>query len=108
MSIGSDAVTAVPEEGCQLAECLVPGMTTAIAESLGDRVRAEVARCPGPVSFIGSLLIPEDEVLLCLFAGPVAEVRALSVRAGLPFERVLRCVGVGWTNPDERRDKADE
>ena len=40
--------------------------------------------------------MPEDEVLLCLFAGPEAEVRAVSERAGLPFERILACVGVGW------------
>ena len=97
-----------PAEGCHLAECLVPGMTTAIAASLGDQVRTELARSPSPVSFLGSLLIPEDEVLLCLFAGPLTEVRALSTRAGLPFERVVRCVGVGWTKPDERKDKADE
>jgi hypothetical protein len=108
MSIGSDAITAWRAEGCHLAECLVPGMTTEIAESLGDRVRTELARSCSPVSFLGSLLMPEDEVLLCLFAGPLAEVRALSERAGLPFERILRCVGVGWTNPDERKDKADE
>jgi hypothetical protein len=108
MSIGSDAVTAWPAGGCHLAECLVPGMTTAIAASLGAQVRTELARSPSPVSFLGSLLIPEDEVLLCLFAGPLTEVRALSKRAGLPFERVLRWVGVGWTIPDERKDKADE
>jgi hypothetical protein len=108
MSIGSDAGVAGTQQGCHLAECLVPGMTTAIAESLGARVRTELARSRSPVSFLGSLLIPEDEVLLCLFAGPHAEVRALSERAGLPFERVLRCVGVGWPNPDERRDNADE
>jgi hypothetical protein len=111
MSIGSDAVTAWPDEGyegCHLAECLVPRMTTAFAELLGDQVRTELARSHSPVSFLGSLLIPEDEVLLCLFSGPLTQVRALSERAGLPFERVLRCVGVGWTNPDERKDKADE
>ena len=108
MSIGPDFVTPWPDEGCHLAECLVPGMTTVVAASLGDQVRSELARSPGPVSFLGSLLIPEDEVLLCLFAGPLTEVRALSERAGLPFERVLRCVGVGWTNPDQRKDKADE
>ena len=40
--------------------------------------------------------MPGDEVLLCLFAGPEAEVRAVSERAGLPFERILPCVGLGW------------
>jgi hypothetical protein len=108
MSTGSDAVQASPETGWQVAECLLPGMTRAIAESLADRVRAELARSCSPVFFLGSLLMPEDEVLLCLFAGPVTEVRALSERAGLPFERILRCVGLGWTNPNKRGDKTDE
>jgi hypothetical protein len=120
MSIGSGTFTPLPDDGCHLAECLVPGMTTVVAASLGDQVRSELARSRSPVSFLGSLLIPEDEVLLCLFTGPLTEVRALSERAGLPFERVLRCVGVGWTNrddtpdhgpddgPDDRKDKADE
>lgn len=82
-------------------------MTAAIAESLGERLRAELARSPGQVSFLGSLLMPEDEVLLCLFAGPAAEVRALSERAGLPFERLLRCEGVGCVQPGDREDKKD-
>jgi hypothetical protein len=80
-----------------VAECLLPGLSRATAEALGRRVRQEIA---GPsasqVSYLGSLLMPEDEVLLCLFAGPEAEVRAVSERAGLPFERILTCVGVGW------------
>jgi|SRR5579872_2995481 len=108
MSIGSDFVTPWPDAGCHLAECLVPGMTSVVAATLGDQVRSELARSNSPVSFLGSLLIPEDEVLLCLFTGPHTEVRALSERAGLPFERVVRCVGVGWPNPDDRKDKADE
>ena len=78
MSIGSS---------WQVAECLLPGVTPAIAEALGDRVRAE----------LGSLLMPEDEVLLCLFTGPLAEVLAVSERVGLPFERILGCLGLGWT-----------
>jgi hypothetical protein len=90
----------------QIAECLLPGVTPEIAERLADQVRSELARSMSPVSFIGSLLMPEDEVLLCLFAGPFAEVRALSERAGLPFERILRCVGLGWAVqgvPDTRK-----
>jgi hypothetical protein len=88
----------------QVAECLLPGVTAAIAEALAEQVRAELARSPAPgdVSFLGSLLMPEDEVLLCLFTGPLAEVRAISERAGLPFERILRCVGLGWTDVPEQ------
>lgn len=87
----------------QLAECLLPGITPAIADAMGDRVRAELARSGSAVSFVGSLLMPEDEVLLCLFAGPAAEVRATSERAGLPFERILSCLGFGWTQPQPEK-----
>ena len=81
----------------QIAECLLPGLTLPIAEELGHRVTAELSRRPRPgVRFLGSLLMPGDEVLLCLFSGPAADVRAVSQQAGLPFERVLGCVGTGW------------
>ena len=91
------------EESWQIAECLVPGITAASAEALGDRVMAELARSRSPVSFIGSLLMPEDEVLLCLFAGPFTEVRTVSERAGLPFERILCCLRLGWTYPEPEK-----
>ena len=81
----------------QVAECLLPGLSRATAAALGWRVQQELSTLPGRhVSFVGSLLMPEDEVLLCLFAGTEAEVRAVSERAGLPFERILACVGIGW------------
>lgn len=86
-----------PEPQWHVAECLLPGLSRMTAEGLARRVRREIAAPPGSqVAYLGSLLIPEDEVLLCLFAGPEAEVRAVSERAGLPFERILACVGVGW------------
>jgi hypothetical protein len=88
------------QPGWQIAECLLPGLTLLAAEDLARRIAADLARRPQPgVCFIGSLLMPGDEVLLCLFAGPEAEVRAVSERAGLPFERILACVGVGWQAP---------
>ena len=75
---------------------MLPGVTPAFAEELGERVRTELARSRSPVSFIGSLLMPEDEVLLCLFAGPFADVCTVIERAGLPFERILGCLRFGW------------
>jgi hypothetical protein len=86
-----------PRTGWQVAECLLPGLTQATAEALAQRVRAELA---GPatagVRFLGSLLMPEDEVLLCLFCGPLDEVRAVIQRAALPADRIVGCVGLGW------------
>jgi hypothetical protein len=86
-----------PDPQWQVAECLMPGLSRAAAEALGRRVRQELAGpSGGRVAFLGALLMPEDEVLLCLFTGPEAEVRAVSERAGVPFERILACVAVSW------------
>ncbi len=86
-----------PRPEWQIAECLLPGLSLRAAEDLARRITAELARRPVPgARFLGSLLIPGDEVLLCLFAGPEPEVRSVSERAGLPFERIVACVGVDW------------
>jgi len=95
------------ESRSQVAECVVPGISPAIAEELGEQVRTELARSRNPVSFIGSLLMPEDEVLLCLFTGPFAEVRMVSERAGLPFERILGCLRFGWTQPEPEKGRSE-
>jgi hypothetical protein len=88
--------------GWQLAECLLPGLTVSRAEELAQRVSAELAGWPDSgVSFLGSLLMPGDEVLLCVFSGAQADVQAVSERAGLPFERILACVGIGWWTASE-------
>ena len=84
-----------------VAECLLPGLSRATAEALGRRVRRVLANPPGSqVSFLGSLLMPEDEVLLCLFTGGSAEVRLVSERAAVPFERILACIAVGWRDSE--------
>jgi hypothetical protein len=94
------------DQAWQAAECLVPGMTQPVAEALSEGIRTELARSTSGrhVSFLGSLLMPEDEVLLCVFAGSLADVRAISERAGLPFERILRCVGLCWGVPSRSSD----
>jgi hypothetical protein len=75
-----------------LAECLSPGLTLTAARELGERINAELAGQPGTgVVLAGSVYMPEDEVLLVLFHGPLATVRAVSERAGLPFDRIVPC-----------------
>ena len=59
------------------------------------------------MSFVGSLLMPEDEVLLCLFTGPFAEVRTISERAGLPFERILGCLRFSWTQSEPQKGQSE-
>src|SRR5579863_5635548 len=81
----------------QVTECLLPGLSRATADALGRRVRLELTRPAGcRVSFVGALLMPAEEALLRLFAGGHAAVRAGSELAGLPFERILACLGIGW------------
>lgn len=88
----------------QVAECLLPGLTPAAAQLLAGRIQAELAGAPGAgVAFLGALLMTEDEVLLCLFRGPQPAVRAVSERAGLPFERIIACRGLGW-QPEPHTD----
>ena len=97
-----------PEPQWHVAECLLPGLSRATAEALGHRVRQEIAGPPGSqVSYLGSLLMPEDEVLLCLFAGPGTEVRTVSQRAGLPFERILGCLRFGLTHAQPQKGQGE-
>jgi len=39
--------------------------------------------------FLGSILIPADETVLCLCEGEQEEIEAVSAAAELPFERIL-------------------
>ena len=78
-----------------LAECYWPGvseahLTDAVAELA--RIRSEDPR-EGNVRCLDWILVPEDEIVLCLFAGPSAvAVRSSSERAGFPTERIVEAV----------------
>jgi hypothetical protein len=70
-----------------LVECYWPGVTEDSVAAL-TRSQAE-----GDVAWLESILVPEDEIVLCLFDGPSAEaVGCSSRRSGLPFERITRSV----------------
>jgi hypothetical protein len=62
------------------AESCVAGMIQA-----GERVR-----------YLGSMLMPEDEVVLCFFEGSATTVRQAAERAEIPFERILESDGTAW------------
>jgi hypothetical protein len=67
-----------------LVECYWPGVEI-------DAVQAALARAGAEreVQCVDSILIPEDEIVLCVFEGPSANaVRDASLRSGLPSERV--------------------
>ena len=47
------------------AKCYWPGVTERELDRLSDRVSSR-----GAIVFVGSLLFPQDELVLCLFEAP--------------------------------------
>ena len=78
-----------------MVECYWPAVTERQHAAAATRARhaADEARSRGrELEFLGSILIPVEETVFCLFAGCEGDVRAASTRAGLPFERVLESI----------------
>lgn len=75
-----------------IAECFWPGVTEAEVAAL-DRRAATSARqlddAAEPVRYLGSILMRDDEVLLCQFEGAAAAVRRAAELAEIPFERIV-------------------
>ncbi len=75
-----------------MVECYWPDVTDEKAEAVAERARRaarELAREGKQVTYAGSILVPEDEVVFYLFEGSSADdVREASERADIPFERV--------------------
>jgi hypothetical protein len=89
-----------------MAECFWPGVTVEKVTDVGERIR-HAARAIGPAAragrYIGSILVPGDEIALCLFEAPSkATASQLEQQAGIPSERVLQVVHLPALN--ERTD----
>src|SRR5437763_6445028 len=85
-----------------LAECFLPGVDQAAVRELDERAgrsAAELSSAGAPVHYLGSLLMREDEVVLCLFQGSAEAVRRAAERAGVPFERILEATRSPWPVP---------
>jgi hypothetical protein len=75
-----------------LAECFWTDVTEEDVRDVDRRAEAtvaELARGGQAIRYLGSILIRQDEVLLCLFEGSHDAVEAAATRAGIPFERIL-------------------
>jgi hypothetical protein len=82
-----------------LAECFWPGVTARDQRLLDQRAEltaSELSRPHEPVRYLGSILILEDEVVLCLFEGSQTAVRRAAERAQIPFERILAASRSSW------------
>jgi hypothetical protein len=75
------------------AKCFWPGITEeTVRRSAGQ---AAIAEGSASARFRGALLLPGDELVLCLFdAASREEVKRTSERAGLPCERVIETVWI--------------
>jgi hypothetical protein len=85
-----------------LVECFWPGVTRELVEAANRRAHAQATAscCEGAsLRFLGSLLVPSDEVVFFQFiAASSAEVVRASREAELPFDRIAVSV---WLAPDE-------
>jgi hypothetical protein len=87
-----------------VTECFWPGVRDSDLRALDDRVHAHAAG--QPVRYLGSLLMREDEVVLCLFEGDAEAVRRVAEQAAIPFERILATGQSPWPladSPSQRR-----
>jgi hypothetical protein len=83
-----------------LAECFWPGVQEADLSALDERATASAAALSGDdevVHYLGSLLMREDEVVLCRFEGSEPLVRRVAEEAAIPFERILEAVSSPWS-----------
>jgi len=83
-----------------VAECFWSGVGEDDLRELDRRIEASVAELAArgePIAYLGSMLIVDDEVVLCLFDGPIATVRQATERAGIAFERILQSTRPPWT-----------
>ncbi len=72
-----------------IAECFWAGVSERALDELDELVRERTRSLEG-VSYRGSMLVPEDEVVFCFFEGASADaVRNAAERANVPFARIV-------------------
>lgn len=75
-----------------VAECLWPDVHESDVQALDQRAAEQaerVAEGGAVVEYLGSILMREDEVVLCLFRGGFDSVREVAIAAEIPFDRIL-------------------
>jgi hypothetical protein len=69
-----------------VAECYWPDVREDDVRALDQRIAASL---DADVRYLGSVLIREDEVVLCQFEGTADAIRRVAERARVPYERLL-------------------
>ena len=83
-----------------VAECYWPDVREEDVRALDQRIAASLA---GDVRYLGSVLIREDEVVLCHFEGAADAIRRVAERARVPYERLLATTVSGGTEERTQR-----
>jgi hypothetical protein len=87
-----------------VVECYWPSVSedkVGIAAKAVQAASDELRRQGRHVRFVGSIIIPVEETVFFLLDGQEADVRAVSVRAAVPFERVLESLRIDGGPPDQ-------
>lgn len=79
-----------------VAECFWPDVDDADLDALDRRIREATIADDDGVRYLGSILLREDEVVLCQFEGRPETVRTIAARAQIPFERILAVGRSPW------------
>jgi hypothetical protein len=69
-----------------VAECYWPDVREEEVRTLDQRIADSLV---DDVRYLGSVLICEDEVVLCHFEGTADAIRRVAARAHVPYERLL-------------------
>jgi hypothetical protein len=96
---------AVPGIASFVAECFWTGVTENDLVALDRRVEtcvAEMSRDGDFVRYLGSMLMREDEVVMCFFEGSAENVRRAADLANIPFERILETTRSGGTDVNSK------
>lgn len=85
------------------AKCYWPGVTALeLAEASERAAEVHLARSRSRATYLGSVLFPGDDLVLCLFeADSRAAVKRASDEAGIPCERVMDTL---WISPSGGSD----
>jgi hypothetical protein len=82
-----------------VAECFWPGVSDTDLSALDQRAirsAAELSADGEVVTYLGSLLMRDDEVVLCRFEGSEPAVHRVAEQAAIPFERILEIRHSPW------------
>jgi hypothetical protein len=85
------------------AKCYWPGVETPALQRVAASATREAERLSRngkPVAYLGCLLFPDDEIVLCLFeSSSRAPVNQAAERAGMPCERLMESIWLGSSAP---------